>query len=221
MHSLALLLVTGSLVFAGCDGDSSSIMSVWNDRDAGDGVVGNPSAGGAGGQGGQGGHITIATGGSGGTFTSAQGGAGGQPSGGTIGVPGGIRDVATTQCMTTSGGSCPYSSAYLACLQGNCASNLVACYSPSATSASSGAGVCLKYANCMIGCPCDGTKTNCENACLQNYATSNPDCSMCLFNLVSCASKFNCPTTASCSIMTSGSAGGSTGGTGNTTIILP
>lgn len=176
MRLLAAVSVTGLLVFAGCSGDSSSIMSVWNDGGAGN----SPGVGGAGG-----------------SSTNAQGGAGGQVGTGTISVTGGIRDVATAQCISTSGGACPLSSTDLSCLKGNCGASLTDCYSASGTSGGA-AGRCLKYANCMLGCPCDAGKSNCENTCFSNDVMAIPDCSSCLINLDACASTFGCQMTPPC-----------------------
>jgi hypothetical protein len=67
MRLLALLFVTGSLAVVGCAGDSSSVMSVWNDDGGVGGAGGQPPVGGAGGAGG----------------------------GGTVLVPGGVRDLLT------------------------------------------------------------------------------------------------------------------------------
>jgi hypothetical protein len=165
MRLLAFLLLTGSLVVVGCAGDSSSLMSVWNDS----GVGGAPSpVGGAGGS----------------------GGAGGAGAGGTVLVPGGVRDLSTAQCISTTGGGCLYSSDNLACLKGNCAPYLSACYSQPGTSTSAG-GVCLEYANCLLRCPCDGSQSTCESDCGQNYLSMN-NCWMCIVNLGTCASNHNC-----------------------------
>jgi len=177
MRFPASILVTGWLVFAGCSGDSSSIMSVWNDSGAGNG----PGAGGTGG-----------------SSTSAQGGAGGQVSTGTTSVTGGIRDVATAQCISTSGGACPLASADLLCLKSNCGSSLTACYSASGTSGSASGGKCLKYAECMLGCPCNAGKSKCESDCFSNDVTAIPDCFGCIIDLSTCASKFSCPMTTPC-----------------------
>jgi hypothetical protein len=174
MRLLAFLFVTGSLALVGCAGDSSSLMSVWNDSGVGGG---QPPAGGAGGAGG--------------------GGAGG---GGIILVPGGERDVATAQCITTTGGACMFSSDYLDCIKVNCGPSLSACYNQPGASASAAGGACLEYANCMLGCPCDGNKSTCENGCLQSFA-STYNCGMCIVNLGTCASKFNCPSTPTCATL--------------------
>ena len=176
MRFLGSILLTGWMVFAGCSGDSSSLMSVYNDSGAGNA----PGAGGVGG-----------------SSTNAQGGAGGQVGGGTIGVAGGVRDVATAQCISTSGGACPLSSTDLACLKGSCGGSLTDCYSASGTSGSA-AGRCLKYANCMLACPCDAGKSNCEGNCFSNDVTAIPDCSSCLINLDVCASDFGCQMTTPC-----------------------
>jgi len=175
MRFLASILVTGWLVLVGCSGDSSSIMSVWNDS----GVVNSPGTGGASG------GSTIAQGGS--------GGSGGQIGTGTTGVPGGIRDVATAQCI--SGGSCPLSSADLSCIKGNCGESLTTCYN---VSGASGGGACVNYANCLLQCPCDGGKSKCEGDCFQNHVTSDFNCLYCISELATCASKFSCPMTTPC-----------------------
>jgi hypothetical protein len=202
MRLIVAIFVTGSLANVSCNGDSSAIMSAWNDSGAGNslGAGGMPQTGGAigaGGQGGKGGQTTFATGGTGGSIIPAQGGSGGPSGGGTIRVTGGIRDLATTQCISTSGGSCPVSSTYLTCLESNCGIMLNTCYYSDGVSSAAG-GVCRSYANCMLACSCDASRSKCENACLENYATANPDCSTCLYNLVGCSSKYNCPTTTAC-----------------------
>jgi hypothetical protein len=203
MRFFAVAFVTGLLAVAGCAGDSSSIMSVWNDSGAGNapGLGGNlAQSGGAGGAGGQGfGGQVVSAGGKGGGVTIPLGGSGGQPSNGTIPVAGGARDLTTAQCISATGGTCPVSSSYLTCLEGNCGTNLTTCYYSDGISRAAG-GVCQSYANCMLGCSCDASRSKCEDACLQNHATANPDCSTCLFNLVSCASKYSCPTMTSCSL---------------------
>jgi hypothetical protein len=183
MRLLAFLFVTGSFAVVGCAGDSSAIMSVWNDSGVG-GV--QPPAGGAGGQGGPTGGTTTASGGSSG--------------GGSIVVSGGVRDLATAQCTSTTGGACMFSSDYLACLRGNCGQKLGACYSQPGTSTSAAGGVCLKYANCLLGCPCDASKSTCESNCGQNYLSTDYNCEMCIYNLGSCASTFNCTSTTSCGV---------------------
>ena len=200
MRLFVAILVTGTLVSVGCDGDSSAVMSVWNDSGAGNslGSGGMPQKGGAigaGGQGGKGGQITFTTGGTGGSIITAQGGSGGQAGGGTVRVTGGSRDLATAQCVSTSGGSCPVSSTYLTCLESNCGTSLTTCYYSDGVSSAAG-GVCRSYANCMLACSCDANRSTCESACLQNYA--NPDCSTCLYNLLACSSRYNCPTTTAC-----------------------
>ena len=149
-------------------------MSVWNDSGAGN----SPGAGGTGG-----------------SSTSAQGGAGGQGGvgAGTTSVTGGIRDVATAQCI--SGGSCPVSGADLSCIKGNCGASLTTCYSASGTA---GGGACVNYAKCMLQCPCDAGKSKCEGDCVQNYISADRDCMYCIVELGSCASKFSCPMATSC-----------------------
>jgi len=120
MRLLALLFVTGSFALVGCSGDSSALMSVWNDSGAG-GAGGKPMTGGVGGQG-------AVNGGSGGGVTIPLGGSGGSVVSGTIRVTGGTRDLASAQCLSTSGGACPVSGSYLTCLEGNCPTNLTDCY---------------------------------------------------------------------------------------------
>jgi len=166
MRFFAIAFLTGLLAVVGCAGDSSSVMSVWNDSGAG------------------------GTGGS-----TAEGGSGGQVSTETISVVGGIRDVATAQCISTSGGACSLSSADLSCLKGNCGSSLAKCYSTNGTAAG---GQCLTYANCMLQCPCNAGKSNCENNCFSNDVTAIPDCYSCIIDLSTCASRYSCPMTSAC-----------------------
>jgi len=169
---LVSIFVLGWLVLAGCSGDSSSIMSVWNDS----GVVNPPGTGGA----------------SGGS-TSAQGGSGGQIGTGTTSVPGGVRDVATAQCI--SGGSCSIASADLSCIKNYCGASLTTCYNASATS---GSGACAQYAHCLLKCPCGAGKSTCEGDCLQNHVTADFSCLYCLSELATCANQFSCPMTTPC-----------------------
>jgi hypothetical protein len=204
MRFLTFLFVTGSFVVVGCSGDSSALMSVWNDGGVG-GAGGKPMTGGVGGQ-------IVANGGSGGGFTIPLGGSGGSIIGGTVRVTGGTRDLATTQCISTSGGACPVSSSYLTCLQDNCPTNLTACYYSDGISRAAG-GICQAYANCMLACSCDANRSSCENVCWQNDAIAIPDCFSCLINLGTCMSKFNCPTMTACSSSTGvAGSGGATGG---------
>jgi hypothetical protein len=210
MRLLAFLVVTGSLAVVGC-GDTSAPMSVWNDSGAG----GRQPSGGAGGQGGQGGQglggQVIQYGGSGGGVTLSLGGSGGYIVGGTVRVTGGTRDLATAQCVSTSGGACPVSGDYLACLEGNCPTELTTCYYSDGISKAVG-GACRSYASCMLSCPCDAGKSACEDACLMNYATSDP-CATCFLNLYACVSRFNCPPQTACSSSTgAASSGGVSGG---------
>src|SRR5450759_935407 len=164
MRFLTSLTVFGLLAISACSGESSSVMSTWNDGGAG------------GAAGGQGGQIDPSSGGAGGS-------AGGSPGGGSIVVPGGTRDLQTTQCTSTSGGTCAVPGSYLACLEGSCGAKLTACYYSDGVSRAAG-GVCQRYANCMLASPCNSSRTNCENSCMQNYASPNPDCSACLRNLM-------------------------------------
>lgn len=184
-------------------------MSVWNDSGVG-GAGGKPMTGGVGGQ-------IVANGGSGGGITIPLGGSGGSIVGGTVRVTGGTRDLATTQCISTSGGACPVSSSYLTCLQYNCSTNLTACYYSDGISKAAG-GICQAYANCMLACSCDANRSNCENVCWQNDAMAIPDCFSCLISLAGCVSNYNCPPMAACSSSTGAASGdGATGGSGGYT----
>ena len=205
MRFLASLILVSSLAFMGCAGDASSLMSVWND-----GSVGGPAgSGGTGGSPGAGGQVIYPTGGTGGGITIPEGGAGGYSTG-SIYVPGGIRDLATAQCVVTSGGTCPVSSDYLACIQGNCGMNLTACYYSDGISRAAG-GACQSYANCLLSCSCDAGRSVCEGDCAQKFAYYDPECSTCYFNLVACTSKFNCQMTNLC---VAGAGGAVAGGGG-------
>ncbi len=178
MRLLAALSLAGLL--AGCSGDSSAVMSVWNDG-------GSAGAGGARGQGGQGPATTAGVGGAGGAVVPTGGIAG---SAGVVVVPGGSRDVVTTQCTTTSsGGGCPADLAFLQCLTGPCGKSLAACYQGDSVAPT---GLCGPFAACMLTCPCDGGRSTCEAACLQNKGFGDADCSPCLGDLYSCWSKNGC-----------------------------
>lgn len=213
MRGLALVLAAGTIVYVGCSGDSSALMSVWND-DAGvsqsggvvasGGAVGGATGSGYGGQ-------PFAKGGSGGGYGSGGAvGAGGSVSGGVVYVPGGWRDLTTAQCMAISGGTCPVSANYTACLQSSCGANLTKCYYSDGYAKAVG-GDCRDYANCMLSCPCDDGRSVCENSCLQNFGLADSLCSTCLSNLLTCTITHNCPPMTACS--TSGS-GGSLGQAG-------
>jgi hypothetical protein len=195
MRFLAFIFVTGSFAVVGCSGDSSALMSVWNDAGVG-GAGGKPMTGGMGGQ-------IVTNGGS--------GGAAGSIVGGTVLVTGGTRDLATTQCISTSGGACPVSSSYLTCLQYNCSTNLTACYYSDGISRAAG-GVCQAYANCMLACSCDANRSSCENVCWQNDAMAIPDCFSCLISLAGCVSNYNCPPMAACASATGPASGGGAAG---------
>jgi len=221
MRSSFAIFLTGSLAVVGCAGDSSSMMSVWNDSGAANGPgtgVKPLLSGGAGGAGGQGlGGQMIAQGGSGGGgITFYLGGSGGQSSGGsggTIRVAGGTRDLTTTQCISTSGGTCPVSTSYLACLEGNCGASITDCYYSDGISSAAG-GKCQSYANCMLACPCDAGRSKCEDACQQSYVLAVPDCSTCVGNLYICANRYNCPAMTLCTSSSGGASGGVPGGYG-------
>jgi hypothetical protein len=169
-----LALVLASVL--GCAGDTSALMSVWND------------------------------GGPGGTSTPSSGGAGGG-GGGTLAVPGGTRDLATTQCTVTADGTCQVPSDSLTCLEGKCGSNLTDCYYSDGVSAAAG-GRCQSYANCMLACPCDSGRSNCEATCLQKYAPTDSDCLACITSLLVCSSIYGCTPPTTCG-SPSGGAGGS------------
>jgi hypothetical protein len=171
-------------------------MSVWND--------GGP-AGAAGGQSGQGeGGHTVSPGGAGGGMV------GGASGGSSIVVPGGVRDLATTQCTSTSGGTCPVPSSYLQCLESSCGTNLTACYYSDGVSSAAG-GACRSYANCMLACPCNSGRSNCETSCMQSYAMADPTCSTCMLNLLGCASTYGCNLPTSCAADVSTGVGGAAG----------
>jgi hypothetical protein len=223
MRGLALVLVAGTMVYAGCSGDASALMSVWND-DAGVGQSGGALASGgalggstSAGYGGQ----PFAKGGSGGGYggqpfvlggSGGAAGSGGIVSSGIVYVPGGTRDLATAQCTTTSGGACPVSGSYIACLRTSCASNLSECYYSDGYARAVG-GVCRDYANCMLGCSCDAKRSTCEDSCLQSFGLGDSLCSTCLFNLWTCTNTHNCPPMMTCSTSIGGS-GGSMGQAG-------
>lgn len=180
-------------------------MSVWNDSGAG-GAGGKPMTGGVGGQG-------AVNGGSGGGVTIPLGGSGGSVVSGTIRVTGGTRDLASAQCLSTSGGACPVSGSYLTCLEGNCPTNLTDCYYSDGISKAAG-GRCQSYANCMLACSCDANRSSCENACWQNDAIAIPDCLSCLITLGGCVSNYNCPPMTACSSSTGVASGGGATGAG-------
>lgn len=186
MRWLASSLFVLGLCLAACDGDSSSPMSVWNDGGPG----GAPGAGGGGLAGHGGGGVGGGAGGSGGTLVS-----------GTLSVPGGARDLATAQCTATSGGSCAAPADYLGCLKTSCGGNLIACYVSDGISAAVG-GACQKYASCMLACPCNASKSSCENACMNDYWLPNPNCSSCLAALAICGSSYGCVAPTTCSAST-------------------
>ncbi|MBN2573920.1 MAG: hypothetical protein JXP73_05085 [Deltaproteobacteria bacterium] len=174
------------LSLASCDGDSSVLMSVWNDAGPGDVA---PGPGGA--AGGQGGNAVPAAGGAG-------GGAGGASGAGSIVVPGGARDLTTAMCISSTGGTCVAPAGFASCLQANCNAKLVACYYSDGVSSAAG-GVCQAYANCMLASPCDANGTNYQNDCALNYASNNFACATCLASLVSCSTTYGCGDPFACS----------------------
>jgi len=218
MRGLALVLAAGPIVYGGCSGDSSALMSVWND-DAGvvrtgGAVASGGAAGGYGGQpfvmGGSGGGYSgqaFVMGGSGGAI-----GAGGSVSSVVVYVPGGTRDLATNLCTTTSGGTCPVSGDYIACLKSDCATNLSQCYYLDGHAKAVG-GDCLDYANCMLGCSCGAERSACEESCVQSFAYANSVCSDCFSNLWLCSISHYCPQKTLCPTSVDGF-GGSMGQAG-------
>jgi hypothetical protein len=206
MRLATSLFFVGSVAFAACAGETSSLMSVWNDSGVG-GQAGAMSSGGTAGYpigGNTGGTAGYSTGGASGMF----GGDGGSL--GTIAVVGGVRDLATGQCTTVSGGACMTPSSSITCAHDHCEATLRDCYYPTTTTGSF-TGQCAAYGNCLLGCPCDGRKATCENGCLQNYASPNADCSTCLLNLGVCMGLFGCSLTADCPVSSSGGVAGSVG----------
>jgi hypothetical protein len=170
------LLVAFSLVgfFAACSGDSSSVMSSWNDETGGQsgGATGGSSgAGGRAGAGGNGGAVTTSTGG---------------VSGDSIVVRGGTRDPITAQCTATSnGGGCPVDTSLLSCMQGPCGSSFSDCFQGTN-------GPCGDYAACMFNCPCDSGRSTCENACLSDKGWGSETCSPKMVDLLVCWSNNGC-----------------------------
>jgi hypothetical protein len=196
MRLPTLLSLLGLL--AACSGDSSTVMSIFDDASAGGGT--------GHGSGGSGGAATSGQGGSGGggvTIPVGSGGSGGSVSG-LVSVRGGTRDVATAQCTTTSnGGGCPADPAFLQCLKGPCGGKLADCYQ------SGSAGLCADYAACMLTCPCEKGRSTCESDCLQNKAATSETCGPCLVNFLACWSTNGCAP-AACS-STSGANTGTAG----------
>jgi hypothetical protein len=195
------------LVMPSCAGDTSSIMSVWNDG----GFV--AATGGAGtGQGGavtgQGGAVTGQGGAVGGqagqtvVSNGGSGGSGGAIAGVSIQVPGGVRDLATTLCTSASGTVCPFPTDKVACLETNCGATLTKCHYSDGVSAAAG-GLCQRYANCMLACPCDKGQKACEDKCTADFASTNPDCSGCIVELYTCMSKFGCTPPTTCTVSAS------------------
>jgi hypothetical protein len=208
MRTFVSVSLFAVLAVCGCAGDSSSLMSVWNDGGfvsaaGGQGGAVGGQGGAVGGQGGaaggQAGQVVISLGGS-------VGGGGGVPGRGSIVVAGGVRDLPTVQCTSASGGSCPVPVEILNCIQANCGGELVSCYYSDGVSAAAG-GLCKDYAACMLASPCDGTKQKREEYCMSNFATTNPDCSGCMFKLYTCSVKFGCPIPTTCAVSAGGSHG--------------
>ena len=191
MRILAWLSAIALVSLHGCAGDSSSVMSVWND-------------GGPGGA--SGGNTVVSSGGSGGSGGSITGS-------GSIAVPGGTRDLATAQCTSTSGGTCPVPADYLTCLTSTCSTQLTSCYYSDGVSAAAG-GACRAYANCMLACPCNAGRSNCEDGCMQNYYLTDTTCSTCMVNLLVCSSGHGCTIPSTCSTSSGGVVGGASGASG-------
>jgi hypothetical protein len=164
-------------LMAACSGDSSSVMSSWNDEATGGaaGTGGIASAGGSGGhvQGGSGGSVTV----------PSAGGAGG---GSSVVVRGGVRDSATAQCtVTSSGGGCAVDAALLSCVKDKCGNYLAACFQGTA-------GPCGEYAACMFACPCDSGRSACENLCLTDKGFGSDTCNPRMLDFLSCWSVNGC-----------------------------
>jgi hypothetical protein len=187
MRLLASFLVITAAAWFGCAGDSSALMSTWNDGGPG-GAAGGP-----------GGSIGPAAGGAGGQA----GGSTGNVTSGGVTVQGGIRDLATTECTKTTGATCPWPAVTLDCLKSNCAMPLTRCYYSDGVSAAAG-GTCQAYANCMLKCPCTVARATCEDTCLNNYATTDTTCAMDLVSLWTCANTYGCTPPATCTISSGG-----------------
>jgi hypothetical protein len=114
-------------------------------------------------------------------------------------VKGGTRDLATTQCSTTSGNTCPWPSDSLTCLKTKCASQLAKCYYSDGVSAAAG-GDCQAYANCMLKCSCDSGRSACEETCMQNYWVTDPTCSSCMYSMLTCSSSNSCLPPTTCTL---------------------
>lgn len=210
MRLATSLFLVGSVAFAACAGETSSLMSVWNDSGVGGQAGATPTGGAAGHRTGgtTGGNVGGTAGFNTGGASGMSGGAGGNL--GTIAVVGGVRDLATGQCTAVSGGACMTAPSSITCAHDHCETTLRDCYYPTTTTGSF-TGQCAAYGNCLLGCPCDGRKAACENGCLQNYASPNPDCSTCLLNLGVCMGLFGCSLTADCPVTSSGGVAGSVG----------
>jgi hypothetical protein len=191
MRLLASFLVIGFLTFPGCGGDTSVLMSVWNDSGVG-GVMGHGGAGGSGG-------ALPSGGGAGGTTIIGNGGSGGNIANTTVAVEGGARDLVTALCVRTI---CPD----LPCLRENCSSSITECYYSDGISSAAG-GKCQNYANCMLKCPCNTARKKCEDTCLQNHVAMDPDCSTCMWTLTVCTTQKGCMPPSTCT-GTGGSSGG-------------
>ncbi len=134
----------------------------------------------------------------------SSGGSGGATSGGTIAVPGGTRDVATTVCVTVTGSTCAVPADKIACAKTHCNANLVDCYNSDGTAASGGR--CKSYAVCRLACSCDAKdQAKCENKCMVDYGMTNGDCSDCLTSLYFCSAQYGCTPPTTCTTTTSGS----------------
>lgn len=218
MRRLPLVLAVASALGVGCSGDSSSLISVWSDAGATAPTGGVVASGGAGASigGASGGQIALGRGGGNGgvatypvVSTGGIAGQGGAPSS-VFPVPGGLRDVATGQCVAASGGGCYVPSDQLTCPKTTCGSDLGQCYSTNSTGQVIG-GVCRAYADCLRTSPCDASQDAYEMACLQNYGIGSTACLSCLVKLAACMSS-QCPTTST--ICTSGGSAGAGGSSG-------
>jgi len=172
MRCLAWISSFALFAVSGCGGDSSVVMSSWSD-----------------------GSIPSGAGGQGGTV----GGQGGSLGGGSVVVPGGTRDLATTQCTEATGTTCAVPVENLRCLDENCGASLAECYLSDGVSAAVG-GRCQALADCVLRCPCDSDGKKCQDNCVGKHAPVNSDCGNCLYGLLSCLISSGCPSLWSCTL---------------------
>jgi hypothetical protein len=68
-------------------------------------------------------------------------------------------------------------------------------------------GECQAYANCMLQCSCDSGRSACEDTCMQSYWVTDPACSSCMLNLLTCASTNGCIPPGTCTPSSGGTSG--------------